>query len=92
MAAPKRIVYVLKSQHDVPHFYVGITGTLYDRLSDHNEGRCPHTARYGPWSLNVAIKFNDEATAQRFERYLKSPSGRAFAKRHFQAPPPASSP
>lgn len=26
---------------------------LYDRLSDHNAGHCPHTARYRPWSVHV---------------------------------------
>jgi hypothetical protein len=29
------------------------------------------------------MEFADERTARRFERYLKSGSGRAFAKRHF---------
>jgi hypothetical protein len=31
----------------------------------------------------VAIEFSDEPLAVRFERYLQSGSGRAFAKRHF---------
>jgi len=30
------------------------------------------------------IEFPDEARAIRFERYLKSGSGRAFANRHFE--------
>lgn len=80
MPGPKRIVYILKSHRDVPRFYVGVTGNLHDRLSDHNIGRCSHTARYGPWSLHVAIEFTDEPTALRFERYLKSPSGRDVAE------------
>jgi len=29
------------------------------------------------------MEFADGSTAARFERYLKSGSGRAFAKRHF---------
>ena len=29
------------------------------------------------------MEFRTEATARRFEKYLKSGSGRAFAKRHF---------
>jgi hypothetical protein len=32
----------------------------------------------------AAIMLADEPTALRFERYLKSGSGRAFAKRHFE--------
>jgi hypothetical protein len=31
----------------------------------------------------VIIEFRDQARALAFERYLKSGSGRAFAKRHF---------
>lgn len=31
----------------------------------------------------AAIEFPDEPRAVRFEKYLKSGSGRAFAKRHF---------
>jgi hypothetical protein len=31
----------------------------------------------------VSIEFLTEKEALRFERYLKSGSGRAFAKRHF---------
>jgi hypothetical protein len=31
----------------------------------------------------ATFEFQREATALRFEKYLKSASGRAFAKRHF---------
>jgi len=31
----------------------------------------------------VSIEFPDEQMAVRFEKYLKSGSGRAFARRHF---------
>jgi len=36
------------------------------------------------WQLHVILKFSDEKRAIRFERYLKSGSGRALAKRHFE--------
>jgi predicted GIY-YIG superfamily endonuclease len=84
MPQPKCLVYVLKSAHQPLHFYVGVTAAVRERLADHNAGRCPHTARYRPWSLHVSIEFSAEQTALRFERYLKSGSGRAFAKRHFE--------
>jgi predicted GIY-YIG superfamily endonuclease len=80
----KRFVYVLESAGPARHFYVGVTCDARARLADHNAGRCPHTARRRPWHLHVVIEFPDEARAQRFERYLKSGSGRAFAKRHFE--------
>jgi hypothetical protein len=34
----------------------------------------------------VSVEFPSEQQAGRFERYLKSGSGRAFAKRHFGPP------
>jgi predicted GIY-YIG superfamily endonuclease len=85
MREPKRTVYVLKSQHEPPHFYVGVTAAAQERLADHNAGRCPHTVRYRPWRLHVTIEFAAEQTALRFDRYLKSGSGRAFAQRHFES-------
>ena len=83
MPDDKRFVYVLTSADPKPHFYVGHTHDVRGRLADHNAGRCPHTARYRPWQLHVAIKLPDEQRAIDFKRYLKSGSGRAFAKRHF---------
>jgi predicted GIY-YIG superfamily endonuclease len=85
MDRDKRFVYVLKSTRAAAHFYVGLTSNVPARLSDHNNGRCPNTALRRPWELHVVIAFRDEPTAIRFERYLKSGSGRAFAKRHFEA-------
>ena len=82
---PRRFVYVLKTVDPGTRFYVGLTADVSARLVHHNEGHCPHTARYRPWELHVVIEFRDEQTALRFERYLKSGSGRAFAKRHFEA-------
>ena len=83
MAGDKRFVYVLKNTDATPHFYVGLTSDVNTRLIDHNAGRCPHTASRRPWLHHVVIEFPDATRAIRFERYLKSGSGRAFAKRHF---------
>lgn len=65
------------------HFYIGLTSDVPARLADHNAGRCPHTARCRPWQLHVTSELPDEQRAVDLERYLKSGSGRAFAKRHF---------
>lgn len=81
--ACRRYVYVVKSVGDRPRFYVGLTSDVQERIEAHNTGRCPHTARYGPWLRHVVVEFSDERLAVAFERYLKSGSGRAFAKRHF---------
>jgi putative endonuclease len=48
-------------------FYVGRTSDVPARLTDHNAGRCPHTARYRPWQLHVVIELPDEQRAVAFE-------------------------
>ena len=76
-------VYVLRSLRDPTCHYVGLTSDVVRRLEWHNAGQNSHTARNRPWSVVVSIEFKDEGTARRFERYLKSGSGRVFATRHF---------
>jgi putative endonuclease len=79
----KRIVYIVRSDVDRSRHYVGITNDVRSRLEWHNDGPCGYTTSHRPWSLAVSIEFPTEAQAVRFEHYLKSGSGRAFAKRHF---------
>ena len=79
----KRFVYILRSESDPGRHYVGITSELRGRLEWHNAGPCGYTTAYRPWRTLVSLEFPDEAAARRFERYLKSGSGRAFSKRHF---------
>jgi putative endonuclease len=81
----KRIVYILRSDADPSRHYVGITSHVGDRLDWHNHGPCGHTVSHRPWSLVVSMEFPTEKAAIRFEKYLKSGSGRAFTKRHFGA-------
>jgi hypothetical protein len=54
---------------------------LQGRLKKHNAGDVPHTAKLRPWRIKTAIAFTDLDQAVNFERYLKSSSGRAFAKK-----------
>ena len=63
--------------------YVGVTSDLAARLSAHNAGQNRSTAAWRPWDVDVCVEFRTEATALRFEAYLKSGSGHAFAQRHF---------
>jgi putative endonuclease len=83
---PLRFVYIIRSIHEPAHHYVGLTDNVLARLAKHNDSGTAHTTRHRPWELVAAIEFADAAVAARFERYLKSGSGRAFAKRHFGAP------
>ncbi len=76
-----KYVYILHSEADPERFYTGITGDLKARLARHNAGEVPHTSKYKPWILVTYIAFSDEAKAFAFEKYLKSASGRAFAKK-----------
>ena len=80
----KRFVYMLQSQSEPGRFYTGVTSNLRGRLAAHNAGECRHTAKHGPWSLHVVVAFRDQSRAVAFERYLKSGSGCAFAKRHLR--------
>jgi predicted GIY-YIG superfamily endonuclease len=83
MQPPKCYVYVLQSISNPARHYTGLTSRSDGRLEFHNAGLSYHTAKYRPWRLKVLIKFADQQVAARFERYLKTGSGRAFAKRHF---------
>jgi predicted GIY-YIG superfamily endonuclease len=79
----KQFVYILRSDADPDRHYVGITKDIEERLRWHNRGPSGVTVHNRPWSLVVSLEFADSKLAGRFERYLKTGSGRAFAKRHF---------
>lgn len=83
MNTPKRFVYVLQSITHPARYYSGLTSDVAGRLQAHNEGHSQHTATLRPWRLVASVEFASEGSAVTFERYLKSGSGRAFAKRHF---------
>jgi len=76
-------VYTLETVKTPTHYYVGMTTDLERRLDEHNSGKSIHTNKRMPWKVSVSIGFEDKSMAYEFERYLKSGSGRAFAKRHF---------
>jgi len=77
----KRFVYLLRSQAtNRPYF--GLTSDITTRLAAHNAGQNKSTAAFRPWILVTLIQFSDHQTAANFERFLKSGSGRAFAKQH----------
>jgi putative endonuclease len=82
----RRFVYILRSDTHPGRHYVGITRDVTRRLVWHNSGPSGVTVHHRPWSLVVALEFSDATTAARFERYLKTGSGRAFSKRHFAKP------
>jgi putative endonuclease len=76
-------VYILQSIHSPDKYYTGYTTKLKERLVKHNNGEVSHTSKYKPWKVKTAIAFTAKDKALTFEKYLKSHSGRAFAKKHF---------
>jgi predicted GIY-YIG superfamily endonuclease len=78
-------VYVLESITTPSRHYTGLSSDPASRLDWHNAGLSTHTRKHRPWKMLASIDFSDAGTAVRFEKYLKTGSGRAFSKRHFEA-------
>ncbi len=74
-------VYVIRSIDFPEQEYTGATSNLKQRLTEHNSGNSKHTAKYKPWKLISYHAFIGKQKAYDFEKYLKSHSGRAFAKK-----------
>ncbi|MFC1463012.1 GIY-YIG nuclease family protein [Verrucomicrobiota bacterium] len=79
--SPFFYVYILQSESHAERFYTGFTTDIESRLKCHNSGSVPATKPYRPWRIKTCIAFSDESQARAFEGYLKTQSGRAFAKR-----------
>jgi putative endonuclease len=79
-----KYVYFLQSIDHPDQNYVGLADDLRARLKVHNSGGSVHTAKYKPWRFVTYIGFSDETKAVAFERYMKSSSGRAFAKKRLR--------
>ena len=88
MAYPaRRFVYIIRSVNDPRKRYIGVTSDVEMRLRAHNAGQNQSTAQWKPWSIDLTIEFRNERMALRFEKYLKSGAGHAFANSHFADEP-----
>lgn len=76
-------VYMLESTVEPERHYVGLARDLDQRIKRHNAGEVRYTANFRPWRIKTAVAFRSRNKALAFEKYLKSHSGRAFAKKHF---------
>ncbi len=74
---------VLVSESDPDCHDVGLIDNLENRLVSHNSGKVSHTSKHRPWRFETTVAFRDRLKAAVFEKYLKSGSGREFARRHF---------
>jgi predicted GIY-YIG superfamily endonuclease len=79
----KHYVYILRSLSNPVKTYVGITGDLRRRMREHNSCSQTYSKRYAPWELVAYVAFSDSSKAKRFEKYLKTGSGKALLKKHF---------
>jgi putative endonuclease len=77
-------VYLLQTQ-DKQHHYTGVTNNINRRIFEHNNGFSKYTSKHlldcNLWDLDCAVMFRSRKKAEKFEEYLKTQSGRRFAKR-----------
>ena len=78
---PVFYVYHIETLSAQGERHVGMTTDLKQRLREHDQGKSSHTAKFIPWKLITYLAFTDRARAEAFERYLKSGSGHAFARK-----------
>jgi putative endonuclease len=77
-------VYILRSETHTYQTYIGCTHDLRTRLAQHNSGKSIHTNKFKPWNLLAYVALPEKQLGEKFEKYLKSGSGRAFTKRHLE--------
>jgi len=74
-------VYFLRLNND--DVYVGSTDDLRRRFASHERGNVISTRGNRPIVLAAYVAVEDEGAARKLERYFKSGSGKAFAKKRF---------
>jgi predicted GIY-YIG superfamily endonuclease len=78
---PTWYIYFLElSNGDI---YIGSTDDLRRRFKSHQQGHVISTRQYLPVVLRAYVAVANEVTARSLERYFKSGSGKAFAKKRF---------
>ncbi len=70
-------VYVLRSPKQ---FYIGSTGDLKRRLSEHLKDKIFSSKNRGPWNLIYYEASSAEKDARMREKYLKTAWGRRYLK------------
>jgi putative endonuclease len=73
--------YILQSISHPEKFYYGSTSDLKKRIEVHNGGGNVSTKPHCPWKLAWYAGFPSKQAALDFERYLKTASGKAFARK-----------
>lgn len=73
--------YVYFLQLNNGDIYVGSTNDLKRRVAQHTAGEVISTSRLLPSKLRSYVAVETEAAARSLEKYFKSGSGKALAKR-----------
>jgi predicted GIY-YIG superfamily endonuclease len=73
--------YILRSISHPDKFYYGSTADLKKRIGVHQIGGNTSTRPFRPWTLVWYGGFPCKQTAEKFENYLKTASGKAFARK-----------
>lgn len=76
-------VYILKCSDNT--YYVGCTSNFEERMIRHQKGQVAYTSSRLPIKPVHLSVFYDKYKAYEFEIYLKSGSGRAFAKKRLHS-------
>lgn len=63
--------------------YVGSTPDLKRRFESHRKGQVQSTKAFMPMKLKSYVAVETECTARELEKYFKSGSGKAIAKKRF---------
>jgi putative endonuclease len=79
--------YVYFLQLEDGDIYVGSTNDLKRRVSSHSRGEVESTKSLLPAKLGAYVAVETEIVARRLERYFKSGSGKAVAKKRFLPTP-----
>ncbi|MDA0346955.1 MAG: GIY-YIG nuclease family protein [Verrucomicrobia bacterium] len=74
-------VYRIQSINFRDQSYTGFSSDLEKRLAKHNAGGNRSTAPFRPWKLVFYAAFEKKESALDFEKYLKTGSGKAFARK-----------
>jgi len=72
-------VYSLKCKNG---YYIGCTDNIEERVKRHQMGHVLATANRLPIELEFYFAVQDKYKSFKFEKYLKSGSGRAFINKH----------
>ncbi len=72
--------YLLQLSND--DYYTGSTKNIKLRLDKHQTGAVLYTSKFRPVYLVWYTAFKNKQLALKFEKYLKSSSGKAFRNKH----------